>query len=551
MLSSVVRSRPVTDLFSAARAGYADANDNNGRRWPLRAFDTAAAHVSIFDALIAASRKHGAKKPILEDQERNPLTYTDLLRGAFALGRKISGFTEKGERVGVMLPSSVGGVVTFFALHAFGRIPTMLNFTAGIRNLKAACDLAGVKTVLTSHRFVEQGKLHDLIDALESKAKVVYLEDVRKTVGLSDKLFAAAAGAMPTQFRTALNPDDPGVILFTSGSFGAPRGVVLSHTNLVANCRQINQHIPLDTNWVFFNPLPIFHCFGLTGGALLPILTGLKAFQYPSPLHIKQIPQLVKDTKANVLFATDTFINQYARSAEPDELSGLTFVVCGAEKVRDETHNLIHDKFGPIPLLEGYGATEASPVIAVNKPGDNRRGTVGGLLPGIETRLEPVPGIPGGGKLLVRGPNIMSGYLNAEGGIEPLPGGWHDTGDVVSLSDDEWIKILGRVKRFAKVGGEMVSLTAAEDLAAAVWPDCRHAVVALPDPKKGERLILVTDRRDADTAALVAHAQKIGAPELAVPRKIIKVQEIPVLGTGKTDYVALQRIVDTEIRRAA
>ncbi|WP_421935561.1 AMP-binding protein [Phenylobacterium sp.] len=517
----------------------------------MRAFDSAKAQSTVFDALIAASRKYGQKKLILEDQERNPLSYLDLIRGAFALGKKIAAFTRKGERVGVMLPSSVGGVVTFFALHAFGRVPCMLNFTSGIRNLKAACELAGVKTVLTSHRFVEQGKLHDLIDALETLTNVVYLEDVRKTVGLSDKLFAAAAGALPRQFRTPLDPSEPGVILFTSGSFGAPRGVVLSHSNLVANSRQILQHIPLDTNWVFFNPLPIFHCFGLTGGALLPIFSGLKAFQYPSPLHIKQIPALVKDTKANVLFATDTFINQYARSAEPGELSGLTFVVLGAEKVREETHNLIAEKFGPIPLLEGYGATEASPVIAVNKPTDNRRGTVGGLLPGIEARLEPVPGIPGGGKLLVRGPNIMSGYLKADGSVEPLPDGWHDTGDVVSLSDDDWVKILGRVKRFAKVGGEMVSLTAAEDLASAVWPDCRHAVVALPDPKKGERLILVTDRRDADTAALMAHAQQIGAPELAVPRKIIKVQEIPVLGTGKTDYPAIQRIVDAEMPRVA
>lgn len=512
-----------------------------------QSFDIRQTQTTLFDALLAAARKYGAKKPILEDQERNPLSYTDLIRAAFALGRKISGFTRRGERVGVMLPSSVGGVVTFFALHAFGRVPTMLNFTAGIRNLKAACELAGVKTVLTSHRFVEQGKLHDLIDALEILTTVVYLEDVRRTIGLPDKLFAAAAGAFPTQFRAATSPDDAGVILFTSGSFGAPKGVVLSQANLIANCRQIAQHIPLDPNWVFFNPLPIFHCFGLTGGALLPILTGLKAFQYPSPLHIKQIPALVKDTKANVLFATDTFINQYARSAAPDELSGLTFVVCGAEKVREETHNLIHEKFGPIPLLEGYGATEAAPVIAVNIPPDNRRGTVGALLPGVETKLVPVPGIPGGGQLYVRGPNVMTGYLNAAGGVDPLVDGWHDTGDVVSITDDGWVKIKGRVKRFAKVGGEMVSLTAAEDLACAVWADSRHAVIALPDPRKGERLILVTDRRDAETAPLIEHAKTIGAPEIAVPRKIIRVEEIPVLGTGKTDYVAVQRMVDAEL----
>ncbi|WP_397403421.1 AMP-binding protein [Phenylobacterium sp.] len=515
----------------------------------MRAFDSALAQSTVFDALIAASKTYGAKKLILEDQERNPLSYTDLIRAAFALGRKISGFTARSERVGVMLPSSSGGVVTFFALHAFGRIPTMLNFTAGIRNLKAACELAGVKTVLTSHRFVEQGKLHDLIDALETLTKVVYLEDVRATVGLADKLFAATAGAFPSRFRAATTPPDPGVILFTSGSFGAPRGVVLTQSNLVANARQIEGLFPMNRDWVWFNPLPIFHCFGLTAGALLPILGGMKSIQYPSPLHIKQIPPLVKDTKANVLFATDTFLNQYARSAEPDELSGLAFAVCGAERVREETHNMFREKFGPIPLLEGYGATEASPVIACNIPTDNRRGTVGRLVAGVETRLEPVEGIPGGGKLLVRGPNIMAGYLNANGGIDPPSEGWHDTGDVVSITDDDWITIMGRVKRFAKIGGEMVSLTAAEDLASAVWPDSRHAVVSLPDPKKGERLILVTDRRDADASSLIAHAKSIGAPELAVPRKIILVQEIPVLGTGKTDYVALQRIVDTEMQR--
>jgi acyl-[acyl-carrier-protein]-phospholipid O-acyltransferase/long-chain-fatty-acid--[acyl-carrier-protein] ligase len=327
--------------------------------------------------------------------------------------------------------------------------------------------------------------------------------------------------------------------------------VVLSQSNLIANVRQIAQHIPLDLSWVMFNPLPTFHCFGLTGGALLPILSGLKSFQYPSPLHIKQIPPLIKDTQASILFATDTFLNQYARSAEPGELSGLKFIVCGAEKVREETHNLVAERFGPVPVLEGYGATEASPVIAVNTPTDNRRGTVGGLLPGIETRLEPVEGISGGGKLYVRGPNVMSGYLVAGGGVEPLVDGWHDTGDVVSITDDGWVKIKGRVKRFAKVGGEMVSLTAAEDLACAVWPDSRHAVIALPDPKKGERLILVTDRQDADATALIAHAQSIQAPEIAVPRKIIRVPEIPVLGTGKTDYVAIQRMVDAELLRAA
>jgi acyl-[acyl-carrier-protein]-phospholipid O-acyltransferase/long-chain-fatty-acid--[acyl-carrier-protein] ligase len=515
-----------------------------------RTYDPGRSRRPLFDALVEAGRTYGMKKPILEDQERNPLSYTDLIRAAFALGHKIAGFTQRGEKVALLLPTSSAGVVTFFALHAIGRTPVMLNFTAGLRNLRAAVKLAGVKRVLSSHRFVEQGKLHDVIDALEESCAVTYLEDVRASIGLGDRLYALAASLAPGHFRAATNPDDPAVVLFTSGSFGAPRGVVLTQANVLANVDQIAAHIDLDPAWVFFNPLPIFHCFGLTGGVMLPILNGMKAFQYPSPLHVKIIPTLIRETGASVLLATDTFINQYVRSADQDELSGLRFVVCGAEKVRDETHDLIVDRFGPIPLLEGYGATEASPVIAVNKPDDNRRGTVGGLLPGVETRIEPVEGIRRGGRLLVRGPNIMAGYLNEAGVLEPPEGGWHDTGDVVEISDDGWVTILGRVKRFAKIGGEMVSLTAAETLAASLWPHARHAVIAEPDARKGERLVLVTDQMDADVAKLVAHAQEIGATEISAPRKIVRAAEIPVLGTGKTDYVAVHRIVEAEAKAA-
>jgi acyl-[acyl-carrier-protein]-phospholipid O-acyltransferase/long-chain-fatty-acid--[acyl-carrier-protein] ligase len=513
-------------------------------------FDARDGQKALFDALIDARDKYGAKKPILEDQDRNPLTYTDLIRASFALGRKIAAITQPGEHVGVLLPSGAGSVVTFFALHAFGRVPTMLNFTAGLRNIKAACRLARVKRVLTAHKFIELGKLHDIVDAVGETAEVTYLEDVRATIGLKDKLFAAAAGFFPRRFRAHAKPSDPGVVLFTSGSFGAPRGVVLSQENLVQNAMQVAAHIELNPDWVMFNPLPVFHCFGLTGGVVLPILTGMKAFQYPSPLHTKQIPPLIKDSKASILLATDTFVNQYARAAEADELSGLEFIVCGAEKVRDETHALIRERFNGVPVLEGYGATEASPVIAVNKPTDNRPGTVGGLLPGQEARIEPVEGIPEGGRFFVRGPNIMSGYLREDGGVDAPEGGWHDTGDVITMTDDQWITIKGRVKRFAKIGGEMVSLTAAEDLASAVWPDGRHAVISMPDKKKGEKLILVTDRTDADVAPLVAHAQTIGAPELAVPRRILKVTEVPVLGSGKTDYVAIQRMAETDTRAA-
>jgi acyl-[acyl-carrier-protein]-phospholipid O-acyltransferase/long-chain-fatty-acid--[acyl-carrier-protein] ligase len=517
-----------------------------------RAYQAREGERPVFDALLDARDRYGGNKEILEDQDRKPLTYTGLIRAAFVLGRKIAAMTEPGERVGVLLPSSMGVVVTFYGLHAFGRVPVMLNFTSGARNLKAACKAANVKRILSAKRFVDNAKLDDLMDSLGEVSEIVWLDDVRKSIGTKDKLYGLTAGLFPRRFRTKTSPDDPGVVLFTSGSFGAPKGVLLTQRNLIANVAQVAAHIDLDPNWVMFNPLPTFHCFGLTGGVLLPILTGMKAFEYPSPLHTKQIPPLVRETKASILLATDTFINQYVRVAKKGDFDTLEFVVCGAEKVRDETHDLFAREYPGVPVLEGYGATEASPVIAVNQPYDNRRGTVGHVVPGMEVRLEPVDGIPKGGRLYVRGPNVMQGYLKGDGSneIEPLADGWHDTGDVVDIDPEGLMRIQGRVKRFAKIGGEMVSLTAVEGIAEAVWPDGRHAVVAVPDSKKGERLVLVTDRRDADVTSLAAWARTHGAPELAVPKKILKVPEVPVLGTGKTDYVAIQRMAETEAAAA-
>lgn len=516
-----------------------------------RQFDVARTRVTLFDALLRARAEHGGKKPILEDHDRKVLTYDDLIRSCFALGGRLAGKTKPGEAVGVLLPTGVGVTVTFFALQAIGRIPVMLNFTAGAMNLKAACQAAGVKRILTAKRFVEQGKLEPLMAELSTFVTLTYLEDIRGEIGLGDKLAALAKGAYPNLARTSASPDAPGVILFTSGSFGAPKGAALSHANIIANVEQIASHVVFEPQWTFFNPLPMFHCYGLTGGALLPLLIGRKVFLYPSPLHFKEIPQLIQETGAHVLFATDTFASQYARSAKGDSLKSLVYCVLGAERVKDETRAIYKRKFD-VELLEGYGATEASPVIAVNQPGANQPGTVGKLLPGMETRLEDVPGIEEGQKLYVRGPNVMRGYLKADGsgGIDDIADGWHDTGDVVAIDEMGFVTIKGRVKRFAKIGGEMVSLNAVETFAAAVWPKNMHAAVAVPDPRKGERVVLVTDAAGAEPSPLLAWAQANGAPEIAVPKKIVVVEIVPVLGTGKTDYVTVQRMAEDALRTA-
>jgi len=510
-----------------------------------RVFDPKLGQRSLFDALLDAADAYGHGKQILEDQDRKPLTYRDLIRACFALGRKISDRTSPGERVALLLPSSAGACVTFFALQAIGRVPVMLNFTSGVRNLKAALAVADAKLILTSRRFLAQARLEELAAELETAATLVYLEDVRASIGLADKLYAAAAGAAPRLFRKPVKPSDTGVILFTSGSFAAPRGVVLTQANVVTNALQVGAHIDLDPAWTVFNPLPVFHSFGLTVGTVMPPLLGLKGFQYPSPLHTKMVVDLVRESGAKILLATDTFMGQYARAAEPGDLAGLTLAVCGAEKVREATRALFADKFPGVILLEGYGATEASPVIAANKPHDNRPGAVGPVMPGLEMRLEPIEGIAEGGRLYVRGPNVMAGYLDAAG-LEPPPDGWHDTGDVAAVEADGYLRLLGRAKRFAKIGGEMISLSAVEDLAAGLWPDCWRAVVAVADPKKGERLVLVTDAAHASPQALKAHAESLGAPDIAVPRKIVKVGAPVLLGTGKTDYAAVQRIAVAE-----
>ncbi|MGE0530519.1 MAG: AMP-binding protein [Hyphomonadaceae bacterium] len=508
-----------------------------------RSFELARTRVTLFEALLRARDMKGGKYQIIEDHDRKPMSYDDIIRAAFALGGKLDTLIKRRETAGVLLPTGVGATVTFFALHAIGRTPAMLNFTAGAMNLRAACEAANVRKILTSKVFIQKAGLESVANELGKHAQLIYLEDVRKTVDIGDKIIALVKGFFPRMFAAKASPDDTGVILFTSGSYGTPKGAVLSHANIVANVEQAHAHIPFDPNWSFFCPLPMFHSFGLTGGVMLPIFTGHKTFLFPSPLAVKEIPKLIKETGANVFFATDTFAQQYARNAADGDLSCIQLMVCGAERVKPETRELYVQRFG-VELLEGYGATEASPVIAVNIPGRNKHGTVGPFIPGIEWRLEPVPGIEGGQKLFVRGPNVMRGYLDPTKpfGIDLLPQGWHDTGDVVDVDSDGFIRILGRVKRFAKVGGEMVSLNAVEAYAQTVWPDHTHAAVALPDSRKGERIILFTDHSGATAEELQAWCKANGASELAVPKKIVVIDEIPVLGSGKTDYVVMQRM---------
>jgi acyl-[acyl-carrier-protein]-phospholipid O-acyltransferase/long-chain-fatty-acid--[acyl-carrier-protein] ligase len=334
---------------------------------PVRPFDVARTRRTIFDALIDAKSRFGGKKDILEDADRTPMTYDKLILGSFIIGRKLAGLTEKGENVGVLIANSVGGMVALFGLLAFGRTPAMLNFTSGVKNIRSACDAGQVKTIITARRFIVQGNLGPLIEQLERDFKIVYLEDLRESLSAMDKVRGLVDAAAPALARVKADPDSTGVMLFTSGTEGVPKGVALSHANIVANVEQVAGLVDLNPDDIVLNPLPIFHCFGLTGGTFLPLLQGMKCVLFPSPLQAKNIVKLVRETKATILFGTDTFVNQYARQADDGDLSSLRFIVCGAERVKEETRAMMSARFN-VPIVEGYGATEASPIIAVNTP---------------------------------------------------------------------------------------------------------------------------------------------------------------------------------------
>ena len=506
-------------------------------------FRTTDSDRPMFKALIDAAALNGRGHVIAEDIGFAPVTYGRILTGSFALGGAILRHLGPARNVGVLLPNSVGAVVTFFALQAIGRVPAMLNVSTGAAGMLSSCRTAGVDTVLCSRLFVERGKLGPVLEEMSRGMKVVYLDDLRAEIGTLAKLKALLASYLPDFFMKDVSPDEPAAVLFTSGSEGVPKGVVLSHRNLNANRHQVGARIAFNAKDVVFNALPMFHSFGLTVGTLLPILAGIRTFLYPSPLHYKIVPELVYQTNATVFFGTDTFLRGYARVADPYDFQSVRLVGAGAEKVNDETRRLWNDLFG-LRILEGYGATECSPVIAFNTPMHFRAGTVGRLMPALEYRLEPVPGIDVGGRLFVKGPNVMLGYLRdtAPGVLEPVSDGWYDTGDIVDVDAEGYVRILGRAKRFAKIAGEMVSLGAVEALAARVAPDFRHAAVARPDPRKGEQVVLVTEDAGMDYKRIKAVAEKEGIPEIMLPRTVIHVESLPVLGTGKTDYPSIERL---------
>jgi acyl-[acyl-carrier-protein]-phospholipid O-acyltransferase/long-chain-fatty-acid--[acyl-carrier-protein] ligase len=508
-------------------------------------FRTTSTDRTMVEAVMQAADTHGRRRVAIEDPVSGMLSYKRLLAGAAILGAKLMPIAQEGRAVGVMLPNVNAAVVTILGLMTAGRVPAMINFTSGAANILSACKAAQIDTILSSRAFIERARLGNLVAAIEKAVRIIYLEDIRAGITLGDKIRGLINANKPLVER---KPDDWAAILFTSGSEGVPKGVVLSHRNMLANAAQAAARIDFGREDKVFNVLPVFHSFGLTVGVMLPLVFGVRVYLYPSPLHYRTVAELIYAVNATIMFGTDTFLAGYARVAHPYDFRSLRYILAGAEPVKETTRRTYMEKFG-LRILEGYGVTETAPALALNTPMFNKFGTVGRILPGMEARLEKVEGVEEGGRLYVRGPNVMLGYLQADnpGVLERPVEGWHDTGDIVAIDEQGFLTIKGRARRFAKVGGEMISLAALEALASELWPNALSAVVAVPDPRRGERLILLTQQKGATRGDFQSFAKAKHASELMIPSEVWVLDKLPVLATGKADMVAVGKLVEERL----
>lgn len=500
----------------------------------------------FWDVLIDARNEFGGNTRLFCDYQQKPITYNGFITRVLLIEEALAAQKLEGENVGVLLPTSLGGIVTIYALQKMGKIPAMLNFSLGGRSLVNCCRTACVKTVISSRKFIELGKLDALQKAVEEEGlRIVWLEDAAPLITKGKKISAALR-----TFFVKSNPvikgesDKPAVVLFTSGSEGAPKGVMLSYKNLHTNHAQMYTRVDFYRSDRILNAMPIFHSFGLCG-VFMPVTLGAFVYLYPSPLHYKTISTICYDERITLLFATDTFLNGFAKAASDNyDFATMRLLVQGGEKLKPSTQQTWFERFN-IRITEGYGVTEAAPVVSNNYYAHHKTGTVGTFCEGIQYRIEPVEGVHRGGRLWLKGDNIMLGYLRITnpGVVEPPKDGWYDTGDIVDVDEEGYVVILGRAKRFAKIGGEMISLAAVEEVLGETWPDDKHAVIMLHGGPRGETLALVTTREGLKRDEMRQRLSDLGMAEIAIPKKVLIMEDLPLLSTGKVDYVTLDEVL--------
>ncbi len=524
-------------------------------------FALPAGWTSLGQLFVTRARER-PKAVAMVDSTKASVTYAEALLKSIALGRALDRELGSDRYVGLLLPPMVPSAVTNVAVTLLGRVPVNLNYTAGKDLIDASIHQAGIKKVITSRRALEKFKV-------EPDAELVLLEDLPKRITRFDKVMAAlltyaTPKALLGRFLPGVRPalDEPATIIFTSGSTGDPKGVVLSHRNVLSNVHQIERHVQLNPTESVLGILPFFHSFGFTVTLWTVLGLGFKGLYHYSPLDARVIGNLCDEHKATIVFATPTFVRGFMARCDRSQFSSVRLPILGAEKLKPELAREIQAKLGFEPL-EGYGCTETGPVVAVNVPhsmqtrtgqpvAGNRPGTVGLLLPGTEARTvdpETEAVLPQGavGLVQVRGPQVMVGYLNRpEATAKVLRDGWYNTGDLGFVDADGFLSITDRLSRFSKIGGEMVPHTKVESsiLQSAGLPDQHLAVTAIPDPKRGERLVVVHTPLPQTPEVICQGLLGSGMPRLWLPAPddFIEVAELPVLGTGKLDLRSLRQI---------
>lgn len=505
-------------------------------------YQTTDKNVSLFNSLLQAERLFGSKHKIALDMQKKTLNYGQFILKSYVLGAAYKKVFKNEKNVGVLLPNSLANAISFFALQYAGKVPVMLNFSLGKMQFSSCIKTTGLKTIVSSKKFIEQGKLEHLEQAIkEAGCHLVYLEDLAAQISLRTKLKGYKKYLLKEEVKLeALNP---AVILFTSGSEGLPKAVLLSHRNIQSNVLQLRLAVPFNSKDVFLNALPMFHSFGLTVGTILPILNGVKVCLYPSPLHYRIIPELAYDLQATAIIGTDTFLYGYGKMAGSYDFFPIRFAVAGGEKLKERTAELWMKKFG-VRIFEGYGTTELSPVISVNTPMYYKENTVGRILPEIKYKLQKIEGVLTGGKLLLQSDNVMLGYIKADKvGVLQKQRDWYDTGDIVNIDEEGFVSICGRAKRFAKIGGEMISLTAVEQVIEKMYPQSILGVLTEADEKKGEKLVLVISEKNVRLDEIRQCFKKQEISELWCPKRIIYMPQPPLLGNGKFDYLAAKKLL--------
>ena len=519
----------------------------------------------LHTAFMRVARTHWGRLAIA-DSTGQSLTFGRALIGSFALARAVKRRTPGETHIGVLLPASAGAALANLAVLSAGRVPVNLNFTIGADAMAAAVAEAKIRTILTSRRFLEKASLAEM-------AGMVFLEDLRQQIGTLARLRAAVeARLLPLAVLgrlyggQGLTSDATATIIFSSGSTGVPKGVMISHANVLANVDALEELFPMSGTDRFLGVLPFFHSFGFTGTFWFPLLQGAAAVYHPNPMDAKTVGELSARHKVTMLISTPTFCTSYLRRVTPEQFAHLRFAIVGAEKLREPLARAFREKYG-ISLLEGYGCTEMSPVVAVNCPdvevnGRKRTGTkagsVGRPIPGVSAKVVDQhtgegPLVGREGLLLVTGPNRMQGYLNqAARTAEVIRDGWYVTGDIASIDEDGFIFITDRLSRFSKIGGEMVPHLKIEEAVNDILGESCSAVTAVADDTRGERLVAFYTRQDVAPEALWDQLCSTELPKLWIPKRdcLIPIETIPTLGTGKVDLRRLREMAADRVGTA-